>query len=376
MKRPVAIDINEMGELFLADTIANKVFKVQYNSLDNSISIPADYQFISGSSDFKPYDCDYFSGNLINDKSDDYIVVVDQPNNGIKIYHGNGQLITTLVNFWPIGGTAPVAIKRPQRAIFLNSLNIAGFHSIAFIQDDNTLVVGVFYESSNLITGAQQTTYAYPGDFSDLARDGNNNIITCSREIPGIHKFNFQGDYVGSFNPAGFFVSPFYLSNTYKAYPDFSKSYMNFAVSDFWGTNSGFRLLSPGGEVADVNCTELTGEYRFSFYPLDPMSFELKLLDGNNVIYSVSGIANAGLSKNFPFPKAQLPHFGDFKWVLSYRRDASMSWKETQITFTYLVVRPIIAKIYPNMDPIMVPNGRTRVTATLFPGPVGTVTYL
>lgn len=363
---PRSIDINEFGEVLIADESAKCIYKLNYNLSSNTITASAQPVFISNPALIsKPVSVDYYSGTTYNNRSDDRIVIADQGLDCISIFDGSGNFINKITHF-RVSGHGYVQIKEPRSAVIYGFDNPP--YRIAFIDGgSNSLVCGWINESSNYFI-----PFTDPAKFSgfsklyDIGVDGCYNLLVTDLFGQLVHKFSKSGKYSCSYNKDQQIMNPFYASNVVDNC-DFYSHALHFYIGGAWGRDNGITEYLPGADVLNLNHGNFNTYYRFNFFPTDEIEYQVRLLRvSNNQVINIwpsQGFNTAytsTIAAVFKDKDASLINGVQYKWLIYYRPRYDVFYGQYQVgwkvkegpTFTHSVVAPVISYLSQSPNPL------------------------
>ncbi|MBI5726813.1 MAG: hypothetical protein HY965_03100, partial [Ignavibacteriales bacterium] len=348
---PVAVDVNEFGEVFVADFEGHCIYKFIYNYETNTIGTLGNPVFIGGLS--QPSDVSYYSNGTPNDNSDDRILVADYGSNHLYLYDHTGQLLKDFTSCkLGIWSNSPVIqIRKPLRAILFNTYE---YGEIAYIDGgSNTLICGPLtnqYQSNMFVAHGEPAILPVNSRLFDLGSDYLGKIFATDLGLNLVHKFN-HGDYICSSDKFKTIYESACVSNLNGKYPVANTQSIYTYFSNAYGMVSGVRKYLPGADVVDLSNQATSSGYQFNFTHTSLQHYYVQLIDvaNSNVImqWGDAGVnkkvGNTGVSEFLQVEKTVLPHSGLYKWQIAFRPidDESFSgydcvgWKTQGLTFLY-----------------------------------------
>ncbi len=317
---PRSIDVNEWGELYIADSEKGIVNKLYYSGITNTITATSNVNFLQGL--VKPVDADYYQGSTLWNRNDDLIAVADEGDNSIVIYNSNGQFQCKLTGYYENGIKQ---IKSPKRVALF------GYESpfrLAFIDGGTNRLIVVRLPSSFanwkgwLYTMAPPVSFDLPSYLTDIGIDGCYNIIVPDRSKNMLHKFNKNGLYSCSFQGTSNFTLPYYITNVPDNCPNSEMVWVDIALSSIWDNNSGIRRYLPGADLKSISSTVFSNYYRLRFYPTDDINYiaEIIRVQDNAVVKSLTGNAFNSIQKDLILNYNELPtNNANYKWRFKYQ---------------------------------------------------------
>ncbi|MCC6253421.1 MAG: hypothetical protein IT276_00745, partial [Ignavibacteriaceae bacterium] len=357
---PRSIDVNEWGELYIADSESKVVNKLYYSWITNTITATSNVNFLQGL--LKPVDVDYYQGSTLWNRNDDLIAVADESDNSILLYNSLGTFQCKLTGYYENGVKL---IKKPKRVALF------GYeypYRLAFIDGGtNRLIVVRLPENFNNWTGWLNTTsapvlFANPSDLTDIGIDGCYNILVPDRSKNMIHKFNKNGQYSCSYQGSSNFTLPYYISNVPDNCPNSEMVWVDITLSSIWDNNSGIRRYLPGADLKSIQHAEFINYYRLRFTPTDDIHYKADIIrtQDNVIIKSYEGYASNSVEKDLILDFSELPtNNANYKWKFSFEPYFNIQYgvygvslQVREFTFYYSLLPPIIASITQNPVPI------------------------
>lgn len=326
--RPVSIDVNEFGEVYVLDNYYDKIYKFQYSYFNNQLT----YLGVLNIPNYtlqEPMDMDYCSNESADYQDDDFILVSDTQRKSILKIGLDGSVITEYKTYNYNGNT--YNIRYPTR--------LSKNWTLQFI--DASRIISAEINSSTIDC---YNVSKFPDNYrpSDISMDASYNIIVTDG-IGLIHKFDFYGNYICSYTNANY---PFYqtrrISNALLTNPNYG--ILPFFVNDSWSYTKGSKRLLPGADALNLQVTDKGSYYEAKCKLTDKSYYKLEIIktSNNNVIKSYTsssyiGGENTTLSVN----KTELTN-GTYKFkvsVLPYYNDRygnyAPGWKYRETTFSY-----------------------------------------
>jgi len=326
--RPVSIDVNEFGEVYVLDNYYDKIYKFQYSYSNNQLT----YLGILNIPNYtlqEPTDMDYCSNESADYQDDDFILVSDTQRKSILKIGLDGTVITEYKTYNYNGNT--YNIQYPTR--------LSKNWTLQFIDASRIISAEI---NSNTIDCYNVSKFPDNYRPSDISMDASFNIIVTDG-IGLIHKFDFYGNYICSYTNSSY---PFYqtrrISNALLTYPN--SGILPFFVNDSWSYTKGSKRLLPGADAVGLQVIDKGSYYEAKSKLTDKCFFKLEIIrtSNNSVIKSYTSSSNiGGENRTLSVNKTELTS-GSYKFkvsVLPYYNDSygnyAVGWTSREITFSY-----------------------------------------
>ncbi|AFH48139.1 Peptidase S8/S53 subtilisin kexin sedolisin [Ignavibacterium album JCM 16511] len=357
---PRSIDVNEWGELYIADSEKGIINKLYYSYITNTITATSNVNYLQGL--VKPVDADYYQGSTLWNRSDDLIAVADEGDNSIVIYNYNGQFICKLTGYYENGVKQ---IKSPKRVALFG---YDAPYRLAFIDGGtNRLIVLRLPNNFTNWTGwlyplSPPVSFDMPSYLTDVGVDGCYNILLADRGKNMIHKFNKDGKYSCSYANGSEFKFPYFITNVPDNCPNPEMVWVDITLSSIWDNNSGIRRYLPGADLKYISNETFSNYHRLRFNPTDDINFiaDIIRVSDNTIVKSFSGNALNSLQKDLILYYNELPTNNTFyKWRFkfqpfynSFYGQYAIPWQTLEFSFYHSVVAPVISNFTQSPNPI------------------------
>ncbi|BDQ02275.1 T9SS type A sorting domain-containing protein [Ignavibacterium sp.] len=343
---PVAIDVNEFGEVFILDRYTKQIHKFIYNINANSLM----YQ---GLLDIPvqllryPEDLDYSSNETADYPQDDFILVTDRLRKSILKFSREGILIKEYTTY--IYNGTVYNIDWPTR--------ISSNWSTQFIDKGSNYIISCEILPSTIVCyNISKLPYIY--NPTDIALDASYNILVTD-ESGLVHKFSFYGEYICSYKIADFpFHSTQRIGNTLLTNPNFG--ILTHFVNDLWTQSKGSKRILPGADAIELEITDNGSYYRAKCKFTDKCYYKfeiIKMADGS-VLYTKNSSTNIGGEINQILIPTNQFSAGTYIFRVSFLPfynssygNYSVDWKIKELLFTPLIA-PVISNFTQSPNPI------------------------
>lgn len=313
-ENPVAIDVNEFREIYVADSQAKKIYKLTYNT-NNTITASSSPVFINSQYLNKPTDLDYSNNETPNNRADDYIIVCDAGRRSILIFNTSGTLLNEFFGYYRCGEYVP--FSNPTR--ITTSYHVS--NSFVLIDEGTKSIIHCIIMSDKLNMHYENKLPANSIPV-DIGIDGTENIIVVDKGLQMLHVFNSFTNYVCSYTgPSSyFFTNPETVTNfSFSAHPGYIK--LELFSTDSWSNSRGIKKFVPGADALNMVDIETTMGHEIRPYFTNRQSIRVQIQDYtvNSIIYD-SGI----WTDNWPgyglfHYEGQLIPEHTYKWIVSYK---------------------------------------------------------
>lgn len=326
--RPVSIDVNEFGQVFVLDNDHDKVYKFQYSYSNNQLT----YLGVLNIPNYtlqEPMDMDYCSNESSEYQEDDFILISDTQRKSILKIGLDGSVITEYKTYNYNGNT--YNIRYPTR--------LSKNWTLQFIDASRIISAEINSNTIDCYSVSKLPDNYRP---SDISMDASYNIIVTDG-IGLIHKFDFYGNYICSYTNSNY---PFYqtrrISNALLTNPNYG--ILPFFVNDSWSYTKGSKRLLPGADVLNLQVTDKGSYYEAKSKLTDKCFYKLEIIktSNNSVIKSQnSSVYIGGVTTTLNVYKSELTS-GNYKFkvsVLPYYNDSygnyAVGWTSRETTFSY-----------------------------------------
>lgn len=344
--KPVAIAVNQIGDIFVLDQADRKIIKLHFNESDRKIyliddNLSRNHQLVN------PTDLAYYSTGYVEDG--DVIFVADEAANSIVQFTPLGEYLEELKTL-DVFQRYNVPINSPRR------LAVDSQGNIGYIDGNNTVVVGTGIYSDIFFTMNEPAKFPQGSNLLDIGLDLYENFVVSDNSLRMWHKFGTYGDYLGSFtcdNSKNPFIAP---TNIYGSqFPDIFYPYGNIYI-DAWGSQTGFRdflarvkLLNLRVDKSDYKNIELKGIFSGT------ATYDVQLIrlsDGAIIDHWEYGYGRAMDNLLHRIPNTALSP-GQYKYIVKYipRKDWALADEYKQ--------GEQISEIVFNYEPILLPSNIT-----------------
>ncbi|PIQ09551.1 MAG: hypothetical protein COW71_05950, partial [Ignavibacteriales bacterium CG18_big_fil_WC_8_21_14_2_50_31_20] len=292
LKKPVAIDVNEDGEIFVLDAEVKAVYKLQYNSSTNTIISSYNSKIIDGTYLNNPSDLSYSNCLSYNYLTDDFIAISDMGKNSIMMFNKDGSFMTEYSQY---DGNQ---ISKPKRIVAFSNSN--GHRLLAFI-DDNKVVSANANYYSNLTDVSISSLFPTTSYLSDIGISANaggfvDHLIVSDKRQNMLHYFDETVNYICSYQGSEeyYFIAPLRVYSTSFASWGFSNSLrLDFYSMDMWSRVRGIKKFVPGADILNINVTRGLFKWILSFDEtnIQMTNYELKDVVTNQLVSTGSKYA-------------------------------------------------------------------------------------
>lgn len=366
-QRPVAIDVNHNGEIFVVDAGLNKIFKLQYSSSNNLITCNSAESIVDANYLTHPVDLDFYDDE--ND-DDDYFVVADIGRHSISQFRRDGYLIREYTSY-KFGSDPCFDIKTPIKVC-------ADGISVGFIDnEDNKIIYGVPHGAPEFDCNFRPISLPNTTNPVDIGIIPGNILLIVDNELKMCHKISgLSGEYICSYNgfmniTQSIFTDPVRIPTIIDSEP--GNDILDFFVNEIWSSSSGSQRFIPGTDAINlINC-EYNDNFQFSCTLTDASIYKIYF---DNVLIEESE-NNDGGSNIFALKNKDNVDYGNHEWKISYipywndlYGDYTVQWQTKTISFEYSNLITIsedatwTGNIQINKNVLVNPN----VTLTISPG--------
>ncbi len=340
LSEPVAIHVNDIGEIFVLDKDQKKVFKLQYvNSTDKITTTPSS-TYIESDHFKSPSDLSYFNNDTYNTTEDDFFVITDREDKSVMVFDHNGNLINRYTSY------NDTPISDPKKVIVFKDRYTQDKY-IAFI-DNNRVVKGKI--GASVLSNVQiSDSFPWGSDLTDigLVSYGHlliNSLVVTDRNKDMLHHFNDDCKYICSYKgPISHYMSsPVKLYNTtFAHYPRSRRVSLDFFAMDQWSYNRGIKKYVPGAGILNSTITRGTFKWILTYEKTNPgQTTEIELWD----------METAELVTNSPYAfDSELVPGREYTWVIKYKpffdgnyTENNVGWKRKQLSFIHNPTLPTV----------------------------------
>ncbi len=342
-ERPVAIDVNENGEIFVLDAEAKTVFKLQYDWTTNSITTTSGSVLINSTYLNNPSDLSYSNGGSPGATNVHFLAITDLEDKSIKTFNYNGALLNTYTEY------AGSQISKPKRIVTMPSISSL-YKRILFIDDNR--IVRADLNNNNTMNASVSDDFPLGSNLSDIGITSSDygsveSVVVSDKGKNMLHLLDANATYNCSYkgptyegSSYTYMIAPLRIFKTAWVHQGIStKVKLDFYTMDMWSRVRGIKKFVPGADVINISVTRGTFKWILHKYETNRQLTNIKIVD-----VATGSIISYGSEYAFD---SDLIAGRDYKWVIEYKPfydnyyvGYEVGWKTKEITFTHNLTMP------------------------------------